>query len=277
MIRNRKMTAYIAAIALVVASEANAQAVIDGTQVSVPPEQKLESPPDNQAIVRELIKMDNHQATPKGFKPEVGAPIPRDLHLSAFPPELTEQMPSLKNLMYAHLDKNIVIIDALYSKVEAVVPLPDALRAPENAPSVAVAALNRVGGLAHISPQTKHDIFSRLSAGKSETTGAAASTENARQPLPQGTAILAGARVPETISLTAIPENVSSLLKQRELFYALLQDRRLLIAEPNSRQVIGVILPDEGATEKKSSETRDPLKHLEEGNSSAYTAPNEKR
>jgi hypothetical protein len=278
MILNRTMIMYVTAATLAVASGALAQVALDGMHVSVPPEQKLESPPDDQAIIRELLKVNNHQATPKGFKAEVGADIPRDMHLSAFPPKLIEQIPALKNLMYAHLDRNIVIIDALYLKAEAIIPLPDSLRATENAPSVAVAALNRIGGLAHVAPATKHAIFSRLSGTSSETTGAATSIGNARQPVPQGTAILAGAGVPESISLTAVPEEVSSLLQQSPLSYSLLQDGRLLIAEPNSRQVVGLILRDEGAPAKDPSGTRDPLKQLENsGGASAYTSPNEKR
>ncbi len=278
MILNRKFLMCVAAMALAGAGAARAHVSLHGTQVTIPPEQKLESPLDDQAIVQSLLKVDNHQATPKGFKPEVGASIPRDIHLSAFPPDLVERMPALENLMYAHLDKSIVIIDALYAKAQAVIPLPDTLRASENAPSVAAAALDRIGGLAHVAPETKHQVFTLLSAANAETTGVATSTQTARQPVPRGTAILAGAQVPDSISLTNVPEGVSPLLQESQLSYALLQDGRLLLAEPHSRRVIGLIVRGEGATARESSGTRDPLKNLEDrGSASAYTGPNEKR
>ena len=55
------------------------------------------------------MRVDTHQPTPKEFRPEIGAAIPRTVDLHAPPSALLDEIPALKQYMYAHLDRQISI------------------------------------------------------------------------------------------------------------------------------------------------------------------------
>jgi hypothetical protein len=71
-----------------------------------------------------VLDAQSHQNTPKDFTPEVGAPVPNSVYQHNFKPEFARDIPSLKNYWYAHLDREIVLIDSIQKKVVAVIPLP---------------------------------------------------------------------------------------------------------------------------------------------------------
>lgn len=77
-----------------------------------------------QMVIDAIVDRKSHQATPKEFKPEMGASVPRTVDVHAMPPKIVSDLPALKEYMYAHLDKEIVILDAIEKKVVALIPLP---------------------------------------------------------------------------------------------------------------------------------------------------------
>ena len=80
-----------------------------------------------QAAIDAIVERKSHQATPKEFKPEVGASVPRQVDIHTMPPTLASALPTLQQYMYAHLDREIVILDALDNKIVALIPLPENL------------------------------------------------------------------------------------------------------------------------------------------------------
>jgi Protein of unknown function (DUF1236) len=112
------------------ASDNNVTLSNDGSVVSVDAERKppLElSEEQRRDIVEAVVRLDTHQPTPKEFKPEIGAAVPRTVDLHAPPSAILDEIPALKQYMYAHLDRQIAIVDSLASKVVALIPLPAAL------------------------------------------------------------------------------------------------------------------------------------------------------
>jgi hypothetical protein len=83
------------------------------------------SEPDMAVVVQAAVEAKSHQKTPKDFTPAVGASIPRSLFIHGFKPEIAVKVPELKHYWYAYLDREIVLIDAIQTKVVAVIPLPE--------------------------------------------------------------------------------------------------------------------------------------------------------
>ena len=79
---------------------------------------------DKAAVIKAALDAKSHQATPKEFKPAVGAPVPKEVFQHGFKPEVVSNTPVLKEYWYAYLDREIVLIDALQKRVVAVIPLP---------------------------------------------------------------------------------------------------------------------------------------------------------
>jgi hypothetical protein len=230
-----------------------------------------------QAILEAIVHQESHQATPKEFKATVGADIPRTLDLHPLPRPLVYEMPALKEYMYAHIDRNIVLADALKKKVIALIPLPENLAHSGGTPDKKEAAANAVGGLPRLSDEQVRMIYQRA-AGEA-------------QPVPDGPPMRAGVQVPASITLSALPPELGTQIPSvQPLHYAKLQDGRLLLVDPQQRKVIGVITQEEGArvvldgnAAQKGDTTgiggtgaysRDPLRGREQtGNPSAYTGP----
>lgn len=224
----------------------------------------------------------SHQPTPKEFKPELGASVPRFLDIHAMPPGLLNDVPVLKEYMYAHVDRNIVIVDALDKKVAALIPLPANLAQDSGSkPDKKLVAEKKIGGLGDLAPEQRRALY--------QSAGGEA------QPVPQQ-ALLAGADVPDGMNFQPMPaEVVAQAPQMQDLHYAKLQDGRMLLIDPKSRKVAGIITQDEGmgtaaaggkdaATAGQSSGGQDPgvsgastadaLREREEsGKPSAYTGP----
>jgi hypothetical protein len=79
---------------------------------------------DKAAVIKAAVAAKSHQKTPEGFTPTVGASVPRTLYVHAFNPEITGQVPALKDYLYSYLDRDVVVIDGIQEKVVAVIPLP---------------------------------------------------------------------------------------------------------------------------------------------------------
>jgi hypothetical protein len=93
----------------------------------VKPEKKPElnlSNQQQQAVIDAIVERKSHQATPKEFKGEVGATVSPKVDIHAMPPRIVSELPELKQYMYAHLDREIAIVDAHEKKVVALIPLP---------------------------------------------------------------------------------------------------------------------------------------------------------
>ena len=91
-----------------------------------------------QTVIDAIVERKSHQATPKEFKGEVGAKVSSKVNIHAMPPRIVSEVPELKDFMYAHLDQEIAIVDALDDKIVAVIPLPANLAQtskPEGSPA----------------------------------------------------------------------------------------------------------------------------------------------
>jgi hypothetical protein len=180
--------------------------------------------------------------------------------------------------MYAHLDREIVLADPLALKAVAVIPLPESDWANENKLGTHEAIVNAVGGLAELSDAQLRTIYQGVSgAGAAPPAGKA--DEARAQPAPDGQTLMVGSTLPANVALNPLPPNVTAELPRLQgLAYAKLQDERVLLVDPNARNVVGVIAQEEGRGAPRGVEpemqTRDPLRHLEEsGSGSAYTGP----
>ena len=232
-----------------------------------------------QAVLDVVAREDSHQATPKGFRAEVGAEIGSGVNLHALPRPLIYEISQLKEYMYARLDRHIVIIDPLGKHVVEVIPLPADL-AYTGGPSKTTKVENVVGGLPSLDQAQLRMIYQKI-------------PELGAQPAPSGQIMMAGASVPSSLTLSAVPPEIGTEVPAlRGTLYARLDDGRLLLVEPAQRKVVGIITRDEGtrlASENNpsgtdaqgsnsgigtQSGTRDPLKEREEsGKPSAYTGP----
>jgi hypothetical protein len=158
-----------------------------------------------------------------------------------------------------------------------VIPLlPEQVRDSTKKPSASQAALNEVGGLASLSDGQLHLLYRQI-------------PDKDVQSAPRDQLIMAGADIPSGLMLNALPvELVAQLPAVTRLHYARLDDGRLILADPASRKVVGIITRDEGTrtagggtkeattgaggTEEQKSP--DPLKEREQsGKPSAYTGP----
>jgi hypothetical protein len=77
-----------------------------------------------QMVIDAIVDRKSHQVTPKEFKAELGADVSSKVDLHAMPPKVVSDVAALKDFMYAHLDREIVIVDAMDKKVVALLPLP---------------------------------------------------------------------------------------------------------------------------------------------------------
>jgi hypothetical protein len=77
-----------------------------------------------EVVVRAAIEAKSHQKTPKEFTPAIGASVPSSVYVHGFTPEISGELPLLKQYWYAYLDQEVVLIDGLQTKVVAVIPLP---------------------------------------------------------------------------------------------------------------------------------------------------------
>lgn len=256
----------------------------DGSVVTTPPAQSVQlSDADQKAIIDDVLPLGQRQSTPKDYKAEVGSAVPKAIQLEAFQPLFSQKLPMLKNIMYAHLDKNIVLIDALQLKTAAVIPLPQDLQA-KGGPSQAQQALDWYGGLANVPAEQRQAIYQAVSGAAgtksaAETTGAASS---AGKTVGNGNiAIRAGVDVPSNITTSPLPPDVGEQVQAvKDFTFAKLPDGRLLLADPKTNKVAGLITQEEGTRAKKAElpGSNDPNRHLEDsGNASAYTGPREKR
>jgi hypothetical protein len=229
-----------------------------------------------QAILDAIVQQDSHQATPKEFKPAVGSDIPRTLDLHALPRPLVYEIPALKEYMYAHIDRNIVLVDALEKKVIVLIPLPENLARSGGKPDKKEAAANAVAGLANLSDEQMRAIYQRA---------------DGVQPVPDHPPMRTGAQVPADIALVPLPPDLGKQVPAvQHLHYVKLKDGRLLLVDPQQRKVVGVITREEGARVVQDGNpapegsstmgigtgatSRDPLRGRERtGNPSAYTGP----
>ena len=247
--------------------------------------QQLSLPPLNldaaarQKLVAKAVKRNTHQVTPKDFKPAEGEHVTPSVEVNAFPPDTDP--PELRQYVYANLDREIAIINALTLTTVLVVPLPEPLWTGQDAIGQFEAQLAWAGGMRGFSEeQTAAAYRAAVSMQDDPGTSGAASGTSGAQNIPDGVTIRAGVQVPESIILTPFPPDMASELPQgQSLAFAVLNEGRVIVADADKRTVIGLIAQDEIlAAAKKSPGSRDPLKHLEEtGSGSAYTSPNEKR
>jgi hypothetical protein len=225
-----------------------------------------------QAVIDAVVQRDTHQPTPQGFEAAEGAKIPPTLDIHALPPALVEQLPTLKEYMYAHINRNIVIIDAAEKKVAMLIPLPEQLVQDQKKSDPIQAAAKTVGGLAGLSDAQRHAIYQAATA--------------APQAAPEGAALLANAPMPAGINGQPLPAEVAAQSPELQgLSYAKLQDGRLLLIDSKAGKIAGIITQDEGskvvqdgAKSDNSTGTNgsspDPLREREEsGKDSAYTGP----
>jgi len=233
-------------------------------------------------VIEAVVERKAHQPSSKEFKPELGATVPRTVDIHAMPPRLATEVPELKDYMYAHLDREIVIVDALHKKVAALIPLSENLAVDSGSkPDQKRVAEKTIGGLGDLAKEQQRALYQSASAEA--------------QPVPQEV-LRAGADVPDGINLQPLPADVVAQAPQvQDLQYAKLQDGRMLLVDPKNHKVAGIITQDEGtgtaAAEGKDAvttgqgdaaqktgasgkPTADPLREREEsGKPSAYTGP----
>jgi hypothetical protein len=90
--------------AAVVAAFLGSVAVATAAEISLTPQQK-------QTIMQSL-QTEKGQAAPTGFLPRVGATVPQSLSMRQLPPNVTSQVPATKELEFAKLENNeILLID----------------------------------------------------------------------------------------------------------------------------------------------------------------------
>jgi hypothetical protein len=186
-----------------------------------------------QTVIADITAHDTHQPTPKDFKPELGKAVPSSIHIHGMPPSVLTDVPELKNYMYVHLDRDIVIVDAMEKKVAALIALPENLVQQSNGtPDEKKVANKAAGELTDLSPEQKHAIY-QSAAGEP-------------QPVPQQP-LLKGAQVPDNVKLQPLPDNATAQTPPlHDLSYATLQDGRMLLVDPKSHKVAGIITRDEG-------------------------------
>jgi len=120
-----------AAAVLLLAVPAAAENSSNNNAKSVDPQQlgvHLEKPAlklDEQqraAIQNGMVGQHTQQTTPDGFKPEVGAVLPKGVKVDIMPHEVTAQVPAMKQYGYAKTTSDILVVDPMNIKIVAVVP-----------------------------------------------------------------------------------------------------------------------------------------------------------
>jgi hypothetical protein len=110
-----------------------------------------------QVIIDAAVSAKSRQKTPKTFSPKLGASMPKEVYLHAFPPEVTQKAPILKEYWYAFLDREVILAGGSKSKVAAVIDLPGNLIAREQPYQGATESQDRdpAGSVpSHTSPET---------------------------------------------------------------------------------------------------------------------------
>ena len=75
------------------------------------------------AAIREaLVAEHTQQKTPKDFRPQVGATLPKTMKVDVMPQALTRREPSLKQYGYAKTAADILVLDPMHRTIIAVVP-----------------------------------------------------------------------------------------------------------------------------------------------------------
>lgn len=226
-------------------------------------------------LITNAVSRKTHQATPKDFKPAEGARVPSSLHILAFPPDT--EPPELRQYAYAHLDREILVIDALMLEIVLVIPLPEDKWTGQDAVGQFEAQIAWAGGMQGFTDQQRAAAYQYAVSLKSQPGTVGASGISTEQGLPRDATIRAGVEIPESITLTPFPTDMA--LPQQNLAFANLRDGRVIFADATTRRIVGIVARNEVPdADDKSPGSRDPLKHLEEsGSGSAYTSPNEKR
>lgn len=73
-------------------------------------------------IQEALVTAHSAQKTPANFDAKVGEKIPTKLKLDTIPPRLISQVPVLKQYNFVKLDRDLLVVDPMDSKVVAVIP-----------------------------------------------------------------------------------------------------------------------------------------------------------
>jgi hypothetical protein len=60
--------------------------------------------------IMQSVQTEAAQPTPSGFLPKVGAPVPQSLTMHQLPSNVTTQVPAAKDLQFAKLDSNEVLL-----------------------------------------------------------------------------------------------------------------------------------------------------------------------
>jgi hypothetical protein len=60
--------------------------------------------------IAQSVQSDTGQSAPAGFLPRVGASVPPSMSMHQLPPNVTAQVPAAKDLQYAKLDTNEVLL-----------------------------------------------------------------------------------------------------------------------------------------------------------------------
>ena len=91
------------------------------TQQAKRPQLRLDDK-QSAAIRDALVAEHTQQKTPKDFRPQVGAALPKTLKVDAMPQDLIRQEPALKQYGYAKTATDILVIDPMAKTIIAVVP-----------------------------------------------------------------------------------------------------------------------------------------------------------
>jgi hypothetical protein len=60
--------------------------------------------------IAQSVQTETAQPMPAGFLPKVGAPVPQSLTMRQLPASVTQQVPAAKDLQFAKLDSNEVLL-----------------------------------------------------------------------------------------------------------------------------------------------------------------------
>jgi hypothetical protein len=123
--------------AAVVAAFLGSVAVVTAAEVNLTPQQKQ--------TIMQSVQSEKGQPAPAGFQAKVGATVPQSLSTHQLPSNVTTQVPSAKDLEYAKLDNNqILLIDPKDKRVTDIImstgttgaaPAPNSSAPKSSAPS----------------------------------------------------------------------------------------------------------------------------------------------
>ena len=126
-----RRSAYHSAIA---AAFLGSVAIATAAELSLTNQQK-------QAIAQS-VQTETAQPAPAGFLPRVGVPVPQSLTMRQLPPGVTSQVPAARDLQFAKLDSNeVLLIDPKDRRVaEIITPMGTTGAAPGAAPPMSPTA-----------------------------------------------------------------------------------------------------------------------------------------